>query len=345
MSPDSPPPSHSARLPFDGRILAIQMAFAAAVAIALGVQALRASPDFSYFWAAHHVPLPYDSTMVSRAIGPKTSFFPYPPTFLLMTLPLKWVSLPVGYYGWLGLSAAGLMASLRRFSAPLALIAPSVLMAEIAGQTSLAMAALLFAAATTRDRAWLVGLLLGLALCIKPQVAVLVPLVLLAAGQWRALAGAAATVALMSLAATAVYGLHIWSDWLQSLPGFLAANDGHWTGRYLALPGPWKLAALAGGALAAIHAGRQGRVELGVFIAVAAAFLGSLHAMDYDGAVLAPFAVSQAFSNRWSVAPYLVAAAFPPNVLTTLALALLATGSLLAASAPWAASKQNRNML
>ena len=56
-----------------------------------------------------------------------------------------------------------------------------------------------------------------------------------------------------------------------------------------------------------------------MFIAVAAALLGSLHAMDYDGAVLAPFAVSAAFSNRWFGLAYAAAIAIPPSVLTVLA--------------------------
>ena len=338
-------------LVFDGKVLAVQVAFAMVLAGAIGVQVLKsgASFDFVAFWAAHHVPLPYDHLALSKAAGAKT-FFPYPPTFLLLTLPLAWVSMQVGYLTWTALAAAGVVASLRRLWAPVVLAAPAALMAIVGGQTSLVMAALLFGGATLRHRPLLAGAMFGVAACIKPQVVVLVPLVLLAAGQWRMLVGAAASGLLLCLAATLVYGPAVWSDWLGSLPAFLAANDGVWSGRYLALPGLWKIAALAAGVVASAYAGRRGRIELGIFIAVAAALLGSLHAMDYDAAILAPFAVSAAFSNRWFGLAYAGALAFPPNALTVLAMLAFATWSLLQRSRllqplRLGASKQNGNML
>jgi hypothetical protein len=229
-----------------------------------------------------------------------------------------------GYLTWTALAAAGAVASLRRLLAPVVLAAPAVLMAIVGGQTSLVMAALLFSGATLRHRPLLAGAMFGIAACIKPQVVVLVPLVLLAAGQWRMLAGAAATGLLLCLAATLAYGPAVWSDWLGSLPAFLAANDGVWSGRYLALPGLWKVAALAAGVLASLYAGRRGRIELGTFIAVAAALLGSLHAMDYDAAILAPFAVSAALGWGWWGLLYLPPLLWPPTTWCVLVLGALA---------------------
>ena len=319
-----------ASVAFDGRVLVIQVAFAVIVAGAIGIQFLKsgASFDFAAFWAAHHVALPYDHLALSKAAGAKT-FFPYPPTFLLLTLPLAWVSMQAGYLSWIVLSAVALVASMRRLSAPLVLAVPAVFAAGISGQTSLIVGALLFAGATLRHRPALAGVMFGIAACIKPQVGVLVPLVLLASGQWRAMACAAATALLLCLAATLVYGPGVWPDWLGSLPGFIRANDGQWTARYLALPGRWKIAALAVGAVMSAYCGRRGQVELGVLIAVAAALLGSLHAMDYDAAILAPFAVSAALSNRWFTIPYAVALALPSSPWTVLAIAVLATSSLV----------------
>ena len=314
-----------AGLIFEGKVLAVQVAFAAILAGAIGVQVLKsgASFDFVAFWAAHHVPLPYDHLALSKVAGAKT-FFPYPPTFLLLTLPLAWVSLQAGYLSWTALAAAGAVASLRRLWAPVMLAAPAALMAIVGGQTSLVMAALLFGGATLRHRPLLAGAMFGIAACIKPQVVVLVPLVLVAAGQWRMLVGAAATGLLLCLAATLAYGPAVWSDWLGSLPAFLAANDGVWSGRYLALPGLWKVAALAAGIVASAYAGRRGRLELGIFIAVAAALLGSLHAMDYDAAILAPFAVSAALGWRWWGLLYLPPLLCPPTTWCVLVLGALA---------------------
>ena len=149
---------------------------------------------------------------------------------------------------------------MRRLWAPLLLAVPAVLMAVISGQTSLLMGALLFTGATLGNRPLLAGAIFGVAACIKPQVMVLLPLVILFAGQWRILASAAATGLVLCLAATLLYGAQIWADWLLSLPGWRHANDGIWAeryawagrfvwaGRYLALPGLWKIAALVGAA-------------------------------------------------------------------------------------------------
>jgi hypothetical protein len=338
-----------ASLTFDSKVLAIQVALAVVVAMTIDLQVLKSGVffDFSAFWAAHHVAVPYDSATLSRAAGGKT-MFPYPPTFLLLTEPFAWLPKSAAYLGWTALCAAAAVASLRRLSAPLVLATPAMFMAIVGGQTSLVMAALLFTGATLRHRPLLAGALLGVAACIKPQVVVLVPLVLLAAGQWRSLAGAAAAGLSLCLAATLCYGVGVWSDWLGFLPTFLAANDHAFAARYLALPGLWKAAALGAGVLASAYAGRRGRIELGVFVAVAAALLGSLHAMDYDAAILAPFAMSAAVSNRWFGLPFAAALAFPPSAMSVLALMVLAGCSLLQA---WpiqglqSISKQNGNML
>jgi len=263
---------------------------------------------------------------------------------------LAWVSMTVGYLAWVALSAAALVASTRRLSGPLTLAVPAVLMGVVGGQTCLIMGALLFAGATFRNRPALAGALLGVAACIKPQVVVLLPLVLLAGREWRMIAGAVGAGLLLCVAATLAYGPGVWLDWLGSLPSFLKANDNVFSDRYLALPALWKVAALAGGAAAAAWAGWRGHLERGVFIAIAAALLGSLHAMDYDAAILAPFAISAAFANRSLALPYVAALALPPSPWTVLAMAGLATLSLLEGAwrptpASQAYSKQNGNMI
>lgn len=353
MSGNSASAPSGSRLAFDWKLLAVQVAFAAIIATGVGVVAMKSNvlPDFGMFWAAHHVALPYKPAVLPDVLGPKNVlYFPYPPTFLVLTLPLAWVSLSAGYLAWIALSASSLVASLRRLGAPVVLAAPAVFMAGIVGQTSLIMGALLFAGATLAKRPVLAGVLFGLAACIKPQVGVLVPLVLLAAGQWRIVASAAASGLVLCVAATLVYGPGVWVDWLGSLPAFLQTNDAAYTGRYLALPGPWKIAALLVGAAACWVAGRRGQIERGVFIAIAAALLGSLHAMDYDAAILAPFAVAAALSLRWPSFAYAAALIFLPSVWTVLAMGTLATldlhwGSGLRLPVGRLASKQNGNVL
>ena len=53
-------------------------------------------------------------------------------------------------------------------------------------------------------------------LAYKPQFGLLIPLVLIASGRWRAFAAAAATVALLALAVTLAFGAEVWTAFLAS---------------------------------------------------------------------------------------------------------------------------------
>jgi len=290
-------------------VLAAQLVFAGFVATAVALHA-HGPADFKIFWAAQHTATPYDAAAIAKVLGPGLRPFSYPPTFLFLTKPLAWISQPVAYVGWVALSAMAMVASLRRPAAPLVLFAPAVFLAGIVGQTSLLVGAALFAGATLLSRPVIAGMLFGLAACIKPQVVVFAPLVLIAGGHWRALAAAAATGLVVSLGATALYGPHIWADWLISLQSFVQANDVAWPGRYLSLPGLWRIAPLAIGAVAAWRLASDPERATGV--AVVAALLGSLHAMDYDAAILTPFALSAALAGSWTAVGYVIFLVAPP---------------------------------
>ena len=58
-------------------------------------------------------------------------------------------------------------------------------------------------------------MLIGL-LAYKPQFGLLIPLVLIASGRWRAFFAAAATVALLALAVTLAFGIEVWTAFLAS---------------------------------------------------------------------------------------------------------------------------------
>jgi hypothetical protein len=307
--------------------LLAQIAFAAFVAIAVGVQGLAAAtqPDFSVFWAAHRTTAPYLSAEYARLLGPGERYFPYPPTFLVLTLPLKWMSYPAAYLSWLALSASALMVALRRVTAPIVLFCPAVFLAGLNGQTSLLIGAALYAAASLSERQILAGVLYGLAACVKPQVGILLPIVLLAIGHWRTIAAALATVLLLVAASIVLSGLDLWGEWLASLPSYVKVNDLAFAHRYLALPGYWKIVALLLGSVAAWMAGRRGKVVDAAFVAIAAALLGSLHALDYDLAILAPFALSAALRANVFSSPLALAMFWPPGVASASALGALAT--------------------
>ena len=336
----------------DWRVAVAQAAFAAAVAFVVARQAIggQALPDFAMFWGAHHVASPYDWRALTRLLGGEIAIFPYPPTFVLLTAPLAHLPMVTAYYVWVAVSASAMVIALRRIEAPLVLAVPAVFMAGISGQTSLVIGAALFACATLPSRPWIAGMLLGIAACIKPQAVILAPIVFLAVGHWRVLAGAAVTGLALVLAATVAYGWRIWLDWLQLLPTVVSSTDAAFTGRILALPGLWKLAAIAVGIVGAWIAARRDRPRLAMTIAVAATLLGSLHSLDYDAAILAPFALAAVLGGGWIAIAYAGALVLPPSSWTVLALGTLAVlelgwGSRLRAPLPWPGSKQNRNML
>ncbi|TKC86250.1 DUF2029 domain-containing protein [Trinickia terrae] len=203
----------------------------------------RPGADFSVFWAAARlardgVPWQaYDTSLfthleVMLGHAPPGSFGPwfYPPTFLAAVMPLAW--LPFGPYPWgyvsfaaLGvlaytsatLSVSGLARTFERpwLAALLVAGAPCVFIGVVAGQNSLLTAALAAGAIAMLERRPLAaGILIGL-LAVKPQFALLFPLVLCAARAWRAFAAAAASALTFTAAS-------VWLCGMRSLTGFFA---------------------------------------------------------------------------------------------------------------------------
>jgi Glycosyltransferase family 87 len=188
--------------------------------------------DFLSFWAVGKVLLAggqaYDTAAhiaVQRTLyaghSGYTAFF-YPPPFLLVCAPLGLGGYFPALALWLAGTAAAFVAALRPWLGrlnwrQLALVLaayPAAVLTITHGQTSFLAAALLgggvWLAANGR-KGW-AGVLLGLAV-IKPQFGLLVPLALLAAGEWRVIAAAAATALGFAGAATLAFGPEIWPAW------------------------------------------------------------------------------------------------------------------------------------
>ena len=154
--------------------------------------------------------------------GEYTAFF-YPPSFLPFVWPLGFLPYFPALAAWLALTGAAWLAAMRGWFRALELKGPAlvvilafppVIVTLTHGQTAFLVAALLGGGLLlVEKRPWLAGLLIGLA-TIKPQFGLLVPVALLASGQWRTIAGAAASaLALAGLSALA-FGPQVWSDWL-----------------------------------------------------------------------------------------------------------------------------------
>lgn len=139
----------------------------------------------------------------------------YPPSFLLLVLPLAKLSYLWALAVWL---ASGLVALLyvawRLVPHPLTplvvLLYPAVGNSLFAGQNGCLSAALLGGGLVALERRpWLAGLLFGL-LSYKPQLGLLLPLALIAGGHWRAFGGAAATTLAFAGLSLAVFGVAPW---------------------------------------------------------------------------------------------------------------------------------------
>jgi hypothetical protein len=146
--------------------------------------------------------------------------YAYPPFFLFYILPLGILPYTIAYLFWaLGSVTLYLVASLykhlRRYAVFLILFAPATITCFATGQTGLLSSALIvggFGLVTTRPI--LGGVLFGLA-SFKPQLGVLIPIALISARLWRAIAAACVTVLVLVLASGVAFG---WSIWQAPLP-------------------------------------------------------------------------------------------------------------------------------
>jgi hypothetical protein len=216
------------------RVLAVvSLAVVAAwIILAAGVLDINGKPlgtDFVAFWTAGRMLVDgapaasvYDHARLGAlqaqvfGVGAGYAPFPYPPTFMLVCLPLgllpylaaltAWV-LAGGYAywrvarAWLGRTAG---------MATAALAFPAVLINLAHGQTAFLATALFGGGALLLGRRdFMAGLLLG-ALVFKPHLGLLIPIVLAASRNWRAFAGAAVSSSALVAASVLVFGLDVW---------------------------------------------------------------------------------------------------------------------------------------
>ena len=194
-------------------------------------------PDFFGLWSfgryalAHAPATIYDDRLLSAfqaglglTPGAGSYSFLYPPWTLLLFVPLGALPYAVARVAWLvltfGMYAWALTA--WRWQRPLQgllLLAPSSAYCFIVGQNGFLTAALMLGGMRLLwTRPLTAGMLLA-ALGCKPQLAILVPFVLLFGRHWRATAGAFLGVAVLSVAATLAFGVDTWDAWLQSMRG------------------------------------------------------------------------------------------------------------------------------
>ena len=318
------------------------LALLAMLVTANGVVDSRGEPlgaDFSNFWSASKLALTgepaavYDMTrqyaVQKNEFGAQTGFYPffYPPTYLLICWPLAAAPYLTALAIWLVVTGYAYQAVIRRLGdgliGPVAVLAfPAVFVAIGHGQNALLTTAILGAAALSLDRRPLVaGALLGL-LAFKPHLAILPPLVLMAAGRWRALAATVVTACALALLSLGAFGLDAWKAFIAAAPAAKAVLDDKLMdveklqsvfGAVRLLGGGAGLAYIAQAAVALpvigalIFLARRKMLSgeaIGALLATAAA-LTSPYFLDYDLALLAiPLAWATAQGRKTGFMPW-----------------------------------------
>ena len=287
-------------------------------------------PDFLVYWAAARAWLEgklaivydidvfttYQNALFADRFPNVVHFRPffYPPIWLLMLVPFGLLGVAKAYGAFMtGTMALATAAEVRRdpWGWLVVLVSPAAVWVVLAGQNTFLSVALFYGGLHLLARAPLsAGVLLGL-LSYKPQIWVLVPLALLAARQWRALAAMALTVLVLILASAAVFGPAFWLafvDAAREAAGPRVVEEMferifmHMTtllaaARIVGLPPTVSGLVQIAGALLAVAAvwlsfSRKGQSDARIAVLATATFLVSPYTLNYDLLLLMPAAVA-----------------------------------------------------
>ena len=150
-------------------------------------------------------------------------YWPYPPTFLIILLPLSLLPYWPAFIIWVSLTLITYLLVVyhiapRPITFLLTLAFPATFYNIFMGQNGFLTASFLGAGLVLlENRPFLGGILLGL-ISYKPQFAILVTVALIFGRQWRALLGAASSALGLALISVAVFGPRVWLLFYRNLP-------------------------------------------------------------------------------------------------------------------------------
>lgn len=231
-------------------------------------------------------------------------FWSYPPHLLLFTWPLGVLPYLAAYVLWcvvgIGLYLLACAASLRRELLLFAAAAPGVAVCIFFGQNGFYTAALLIGGfALLKRYQLLAGVLFGI-LTVKPQLGILLPVVLLLSGRWWAIFSAIVTAGALMAASYYFFGPQVWFDfidkvlpqqaWLLHHGGgllYLMVSSVFFAARLVGMPLDlaWNLQGLVSSvALAAViwTYWQKRDPDLSFALFVTATFLASPYVLNYD---------------------------------------------------------------
>lgn len=272
--------------------------------------------DFRVFWSASYLAL-HDSALAAfdpiRLGAIEDTLFAgyyapwiYPPTFQLLVYPLALLPYAVSYACFCVIGIACLLwacaPALKRSTLPWIVAAafPGIWIATAHGQNALLTAALAAGALGLLERRpWLAGVCAGM-LVIKPQLAVLFPLLFVCGRHFRALGAMAVTAFSFIALSTLVFGIPLWMRFFEVAAWFNAHVVNDASSEVLrTMPSVFALVRRLGGSLPLaylLHAGvalpvvlatlvlwaRRARFEVRAATAIIATLLVQPYVLYYD---------------------------------------------------------------
>lgn len=184
--------------------------------------------DFISFWTAAREAVsgsahtPYERSLfepVQSSLFPESKFYAffYPPHYLIYLLPLGFLPYYAALALWMVVTFALAylvliqIISYKKEVLFLALAFPATFLTVSHGQNAFLSAALFGGGLLMLDRRPLIaGMCFGL-LTFKPQLGLLIPLVLLAGGYWRVIFTAGFTMLILIVLSAAMFGIDVWA--------------------------------------------------------------------------------------------------------------------------------------
>jgi hypothetical protein len=209
--------------------------------------------------------------------------WPYPPTALLLDLPLALAPYFVSLAVWLAVTMGFYLLVLYRLAPhPITILGTLAFFGTFEnfyfGQNGFVNAALLGGGLLyLASSPFLGGMLLGL-LSYKPHIFVLIPLALILGRRWRALLGALVSASALVIASAVVFGPDIWQSFLDNIAGTMTnlQTESRW---FYKMPSVFAAARLAG-CSAAVAWGLHSLGMLGALILLAWTWTGQTSPAD-----------------------------------------------------------------
>jgi hypothetical protein len=273
--------------------------------------------DFVNYWSAGHLVREHNIAPIftrygflaqeHRLFDPDLPwhFWSYPPVMLFVVAPLGFLSYIPGLIVWSVLGVLALVPAARRFlpnprEAALLVVCPAAAINVGLGQNGAFTAVILLVGLSLWERRpILAGAVLG-CLILKPQLALMLPIAVLAERRWTTMVAAGAVAGVLLLLSIPAFGLDAWrgffGDSLQTQQLMLTQGSGpfQWmmptvlmSGRLMGLPTTLAMTAQAIAAVAAVWAAWRGwrsgaDFETRACLLMVATFVASPQAFNYD---------------------------------------------------------------